>query len=499
MAYYISLISLLLLLGGCANHATPDVKYYEFKSATEEIAAFKELSNTETIPEFALPPVYEEFSIFEEKTITFLAEEAKLSQVMYQISRQSGLNLIIDKDVDANIPISISIENAPLSEVLDIVMNISGCYYILNGNILHIKQFIQKNFNIPYVHTISSFTSGLGGDALSSVGGDSLSGRGSLSSSGGSGLKGEFALNFNNPQEINNFYEQLENNIATLMSEDGRYTLNRFSGTLNVYDRKKNVDAIEELIERIKKESSKQVLIEAKILEVVLNDANALGISWDAVIKSVLERGDRLNLSQTLGQGGAVAGTISYTSKNFLAIMSALNESGKVETLSNPSISVLSGQSAIISSGKLVPFWEKEVQTTSSTSTSDTEVTYNRRDVLDGITMGVTPTVMEDGKIMLNIVPITSSIEEIVDFRDERGASIATAPIINIKEAGTTIYAEDNNLVLIGGLINNTTSKRQKKVPFFSDKRYIGALFRNTVNTDEKRELVILIRLRIVQ
>jgi len=119
--------------------------------------------------------------------------------------------------------------------------------------------------------------------------------------------------------------------------------------------------------------------------------------------------------------------------------------------------------------------------------------------VLDGVTMGVTPTVMEDGKIMLNIVPITSSIEDIVDYRDENGVSIATAPILNIKEAGTTIYAEDNNLVLIGGLINNSVSKQQKKVPFFSDIPYLGTLFTKTVNTDEKRELVILIRLRIVQ
>jgi len=492
MAYYISLIMLLLLLGGCANHATLDVKDAKFKSATEEIAAFKEFSSKGSVPDFVLPPAYEDVSIFDEKKITFLAEEAKLSQVMYQISRQSGLNLIIDKDVDTEIPITISVEDAPLKEVLDIVMNIVGCYYILSGNILHVKQFQQKNFSIPYVHTTSSFTSELGGDTLSSVS------EGGSSGSGGSGLKGEFTLNFNNPQEINNFYEQLENNIATLISEDGRYTLNRFSGTLNVYDRKKNVDAIEELIERIKKESSKQVLIEAKILEVVLNDANALGISWDAVTSTVFEKGDRLDLSQTLGLGGAVAGTMSYTKKNFSAIISALSESGKVDTLSNPSISVLSGQSAMISSGKLVPFWEKEVQTTSSTSTSDTEVTYNRRDVLDGVTMGVTPTVMEDGRIMLNIVPVISSIEEIVDYRDQNGASVATAPIINIKEAGTTIYAEDNNLVLIGGLINNTVSKQQRKVPFFSDMRYLGTLFRNTVSTDEKRELVILIRLRII-
>ena len=494
MAYYISLVSLLLLLSGCAHHATPNVKAVKVKNATEEIAAFKEFSNKGGVPAFALPPLHEEVSVFDGQKITFLAEEAKLSQVMYQLSRQSGLNLIIDKDVDANTPISISVEEAPLKEVLDIIMNISGCYYRLSGNILHVKQFEQKNFSIPYVHTTSSFTSELGGDTLSSASEGGSSGGGVSQ-----GLKGDFKLNFTNPQEINNFYEQLEKNVASLISTDGKYTLNRFSGTLNVYDRKKNIDAIEEVVERIKKGSNRQVLIEAKILEVILNDSHALGVDWSDVANSVLQSGDQLQLRQTLGLTGAVTGTMSYSSKNFSAVINALSESGKVDTLSNPSISVLSGQSAMISSGKLVPFWEKEVQTTSSTSTSDTEITYNRRDVLDGVTMGVTPTIMENGKIMLNVVPITSSIEEVVDYKDQNGVSVATAPILNIKEAGTTIYAQDNNLVLIGGLINNTVSKQKEKAPLLSDIPYLGTLFTKTVHKDEKRELVILIRLRIVQ
>ncbi len=155
----------------------------------------------------------------------------------------------------------------------------------------------------------------------------------------------------------------------------------------------------------------------------------------------------------------------------------------------------------MISSGKLIPFWEKEVQTTQGTggSASTSEVTYTRRDILDGVTLGVTPTVMENGKIMLNIIPITSSIEEVVSHFDENGKSVASAPILNIKEAGTVIYAMVNDLVLIGGLINNTTSKQENKVPWLGDIPLLGVLFTKTVSTDEKRELVILIRLKIIE
>lgn len=497
MAIFIQ-IGLLLLLLGCSNQKTPTPtdKTVQTKSASQEIEAFQEQSKKGTVPPIVLPSVYEDVSLFDEKKITFAAQGAKFSSVMYQIAKESGLNLIIDKDVNPDTPITISIKEANLKEALNVVMDISECYYQLKGNILYVKGFEQKNFFIPYVHSKTSFGADLGGDTLGSASGGGSSGGGS---DGGS-IKGDFSLKFNNSEETNDFYEQFEKNVASLISSEGKYTLNRFSGTLNVYDRKKNVDAIEEIIGKIKKQTNRQVLIEAKILEVILNDSHALGVNWDVVSNSVFQTGDQLSIGQTLGLGGAVAGTMTYNTKSFSAVIDALDESGNVDTLSNPSINVLSGQSAIISSGKLVPFWEKEVQTTSDTSASNTEVTYNRRDVLDGVTMGVTPTILEDGRIMLNIIPITSSIEEVIDYKDQNGVSVATAPILNIKEAGTVIYAKDNNLVLIGGLINNTTTKEEQKVPLLGDIPYFGKLlFTKTRNSEEKRELVILIRLKIIE
>ena len=490
MAFFISIISFLLFFAGCATHTPKDVNSVNSLSSNQEIKAFKESSKNGNVPPMVLPPIYENISVFDDKKISLSAQEAKLSNILYQVSKQSGLNLIIDKDVDINMPITLSVQGALLLDTLDVIMNISGCYYKLSGNILHVKQFEQKNFFIPYVHISSSFKTKLGGDTGA---------KGSTDAS--SGLNGDFKLIYDNPSEINNFYEQLEKNIASLLSPDGKYTLNKFTGTLNVYDKKKNIEAIESVVEKIKKQSGRQVLIEAKILEIILNDDHSLGVSWEAVSNSIIRNGDSLQLSQTLGLSTAVAGSVNYNAKNFSSIISALAESGDVDTLSNPSINVLSGQSAMISSGKLIPFWEKEVQTTQGTggSASTSEVTYTRRDVLDGVTLGVTPTVMENGKIMLNIIPITSSIEEVVSHFDENGKSVASAPILNIKEAGTVIYAMDNDLVLIGGLINNTTSKQENKVPLLGDIPLLGSLFTKTLSTDEKRELVILIRLKIIE
>jgi len=551
MGFFISIGFFILLFSGCASQdlsPSPKVKIQETKSASQEIKEFKELSKKSSVPAMILPSVYQEISIFDNKSISFSAENANLRKILYTISEISGLNLVIDTDVDSDIFISLSIKEAQIKEALDVIMTMSGCYYVLQGNILHVKQYMQKSFFIPYVHSNTSFKTELGGDTLSSANSDD--------SGDSDGIKGSFELKYENPAEANNFYEQLEENIKALLTPEesetkiseeasgessnktsagaltrtaiaaaisdsaaastrttaksikknvlkqgGRYTLNRFSGVLNVYDKKKNVDAIEEMVNNIKKQSSKQVLVEAKILEIILNDGHQLGINWDAVATSVFESGDSLSFGQTLGLTGGVAATASYSGRSVNAVLTALDESGTVETLSNPRISVLSGQSAIISSGKLIPFWEKEVQITQGTggSASTSEVTYNRRDVLDGLTMGVTPTVMEDGKIMLNIIPITSSIEDTVDFKNEDGVSVASAPIVNIKEAGTVIFARDDSLVMIGGLIDNTTSKDKQKVPLLGDIPFLGSLFSKTKNSEEKRELVILLRIKIIK
>jgi len=506
MGYIISIgFSLLILFSGCTSYqkqemvqALRKVELDERKTASQEITLFKSMPQHRRFSKSSLQKYknhtlkQKKIPALAKKRITFSAEDAKLSQVLHVIVKESGLNLIIDKDVDTNTPLTISFTDAKAQDVLDIIMTMSGCHYTVQGNILHIKHFMQKMFVIPYIHSKTSFNSKLGGDILNSA---------QSNGDNNQGIKGGFDLLYNTPKKKGSFYDQLEENIKALMSSDGHYTLNRLSGVLSVYDKKNNVDTIESMVNKIKKYTQRQVLIEAKILEVILNDDHSMGVNWNSVAKSLIRGGDQLLLQQTLGLEGAVTGTVNYTSNNFNAIITALNQSGDIDILSNPRIKVLNGQSALISSGKLVPFWEKEVQITQGTggSASTKEVTYNRRDILNGLTMGVTPVIMDDGRIMLNVIPITSNIEKIVEHFDETGQSVATAPILNIKEAGTVIYASNNDLVTIGGLVNNTVTKNQEKLPFLGNIPLIGQLFTKNIDKKEKRELIILMKLTIIE
>jgi MSHA biogenesis protein MshL len=247
------------------------------------------------------------------------------------------------------------------------------------------------------------------------------------------------------------------------------------------------------------------VLIEAKILEVSLNDTHQLGVDWATLPGAI---GD-FTLGQALGlENFKKGGVLAYNDKHLNAIITALDTAGDVQTLSNPRIKVASGQSALITSGKLVPFWDLEVTpgTTTNGVTTPALYEYTRRDVLDGLSLGVTPKITEEGQIILNIIPVTSSIEgeKTLEGFTSSGdttttGTVATAPIINIKEAGTIIYAKDNDLVLIGGLISNTKKDYRESVPLLGEIPYAGALFSRTDTKDEKRELIILLKLNLVE
>ena len=483
--YLYPLLAALLLFTGCS------VKEPQQPQQKSVIKPFEEVKAPPPPPPVVFETPYKKVSPLENKTITLSAKNAPLSYFLYSIAKTANMNLVIGKDVDINQRITLNLVNAPLKEALDIIMDMTGYYYEIKGNILYIKHYMTKVFKIPYIHTKAAYNSNLGGDVLGV--------NNNQEENTGNNVKGEFNLQYENPKEANDFYAQLEKNLGLLVSKEGSYTLNKFTGILIVTDKKENVKKIEKFINQVKKAAGKGVLIEAKILEVILNKNNQLGINWNAIFNNFAD--GTLRLTQTLGLQNAVAGTVEYTSSNFNMLIQAIQSNGKVETLSNPRIRVLNGQSALILSGDIYPFWEKSVNYTTVTTGNNTtvvpEVTYTRRDVLQGVSLGVTPVIKNDRTIILNIVPVSTSIVDVVTF-EENNQIVAMAPKLNIKEAGTVIRARDNDLIIIGGLISDKKSKTVVKIPGFGDIPLIGNLFKRVEDSKTKRELVILLRLRIV-
>jgi len=461
----------------------------------------REVKKEETIfPPPVLAPTYKKFNPLEKKKITLAAVNASITKVLYIVAKEAGLNLVIAPDVDTTLTVTANFENAPLKYVLDTIMKMTGLSYELKDNVLYVRQFVTKIFKIPYVNVQSDYKSSLGGDVLGSVstitsGGGTQGGTIGGGTSGTNQLKGDFSLNFSSKKK--DLFDEIEKNIKNLLSEDGTYVLNRFTGTLFVRDRKENVEKIEKFLKSIIKTTQRQVIIEAKVLEVGLFSGYQYGIDWNLLIRNLFNEGINVSLSQNLRtQKGAMS--ISVVAADFNALIKALSNFGKVYTLSNPRIRVLNGQTALITAGRVVPFFSTTYQAQlvggQQGQTSVLVPTITQQSILEGILLGVTPYINENGEIILNIVPVATRLEDVKSLTDEFGRVLAEAPVVNLKEAGTVVKVHEGEMVILGGLINTSNERRSEAVPFLEKIPILGNLFKRENSAQEKRELVILLK-----
>jgi general secretion pathway protein D len=249
-----------------------------------------------------------------------------------------------------------------------------------------------------------------------------------------------------------------------------------------------------------------QVHIEAIIAEVSLDTANELGVQW------LIDGGSKGNpslSSQLPGAGASIggiatgvsAGTASAipdglslalgsvnesNSLNFITLIRALNTDSETNLLSTPSIVTLDNQEASIIVGQNVPF-----VTGSSTSSSTTNPfqTIERKDV--GTTLMVKPQINEGNTITLDIDQEVSTVS--------LAATSAVDLVTNKRAIKTTVQLEDGQLLVLGGLIDDTVIKVQQKIPLLGDIPYIGALFRSNSTRRIKQNLLVFIRATIIR
>ncbi|WP_457623256.1 type II secretion system protein GspD [Persephonella sp.] len=516
------LVLTVQIISGCGNKKENLNKTLEKKEEIQEVEKTKEEKITYRPvikpPPKIVKPVLKKLSPLEGKLFSFSADRVPMKVLLYAIANDTGTNLIISPDVNPDIQITANFNNTPVIDALNIITDLAGVYYEVKGNIIYIKGSKTKTFHIPYVHTNSSYKATLGGDVLGGAmqsggsgglgGGTATGGTGSTGGSGSStsSISGDFSVTYENPDEINNFYDQIEEGIENILfgtndSEtenisgslaQSSFTLNKFTGTLVVTAPKDKMKKIEKFLRNIKKEIKKQVLIEAKIVEVTLSSGYQYGINWSALLRNI--SGASVTMQQTLALDNSV-GEVIVSGLDFNAVINALSVVGKIETLSNPRIRVINGQTALISSGVIVPYWEKQISTIGTTAISQS-IVYIRRSVLSGILLGVTPYI-ENDQITINIVPVSTKIEKTKQLVDNNTV-VAEAPILNIKEAGTIIKAKDGDLIIIGGLINTEKRDEEVGIPVISKIPLLGNLFKRKSVYTEKKELIIFLKPKII-
>lgn len=310
----------------------------------------------------------------------------------------------------------------------------------------------------------------------------------------------------------------------------GYYIIDKPVGLITVTAPRPVLEKIDSYISTLKKSLYKQISIEAKIIEVQLSDASSIGINWSSVLKNYNLSGratfgdngqvypfiyndDRVNGENTrindadgnyLGKyfktinPGQFISNITMGAASFDVFLNALNEQGDTKILSNPKLSVMNGQPSLITVGRNVTY----IDSIESDLDSDSGiVTYSveTERILSGVGMALTATILGDDEIIMNLVPITSELQEPIEYRDvgNLGGTVGL-PVINVREISTTVKVRDGEMLVIGGLISEVTKNEGEFAPLLGSIPIIKYLFGYETKEMVKRELIILLRPRII-
>ena len=278
---------------------------------------------------------------------------------------------------------------------------------------------------------------------------------------------------------------------------------NKETGVLIARATARQHEKIQEFIDRVMMTAKRQVLIEATIVEVKLNDQYQQGINWSRALLGA--QGFALSQAGTAGIG-ATAGalTISYidpTSSygNILASVQLLEKFGNVKVLSSPKLSVMNNQTASLKvADSKVYFTITTTPATLGTAGNVlTPATYTSSPITVsvGFTMNVTPYISDSDMVTINVRPTITRITGYVNDPNPALVLIANRiPEIQTREMESIIKVESGQTAVMGGLIQESIDKNTSEIPLIGRIPFLGNLFRNRDDTTSKTELVIFLR-----
>ncbi|MCK5098630.1 MAG: hypothetical protein KAR45_11040, partial [Desulfobacteraceae bacterium] len=321
---------------------------------------------TETEPELMI----DDKMSFEDKLFSFSARRTSLRDVLLVLAKEAEFNLVIGKHVDATQEVSVEFNNLPIKQAMDEILEAYDYFYRIKGTVLKIKAVEERFIKFDYPLVFSKPTSNVGGDML-----------GSSSGEDSSGISAEFSVTTEIEDETSlNIWKKIkailtsgegnkntggEGKVTGLLSEIGKATIDSASGTILVIDRPYNLDLVESFLSKMENSLTRQVVIEAKIMEVQLNHSHQYGIDWSA-----LDQSSNFDFDFDVGLvPGSNTGSFTlslgkvFDDVDISALIDAIKIQGDINTISSPRLNVLNNQSATISIGRVIPYLDFDIET----------------------------------------------------------------------------------------------------------------------------------------
>lgn len=433
----------------------------------------------------------------------------------------SGVNVVAHPDVEGKI--SLELKNVTVPEVLEIIRDVYGYEYNLMNGIytIYARKLRTEIYPIDYpdiqrvgvtdtsvligkITSDSSSSSSGGSSGSSSATEDSanlLSLLGGESSSSSESLSPGARVQTLNKTD---FWPGLHQTLMAIVGEgDGRMVMtNPQSGLVVVKGFPKELKSIREFLDKSELSVKRQVVLETKILEVILNDEYESGINWSAIsgelaISQSITGSDSLsNVIFDNKNVSEVLFTSAFNVADITNLISLLNRQGSVQVLSSPRISTVNNQKAVIRVGS-DEFFVTGISnsTTSSASAVTSTPDIQLSSFFSGISLDVTPQISENGDVIIHVHPLVSSVvdqqKDITVGDDSFSLPLA---LRDVRESDSIVRAKNGQVVVLGGLMQESNSDIDTRRSFLGDVPILNIFFKHKQKTKTKTELVILMR-----
>ncbi len=425
----------------------------------------------------------------------------------------AGENLVVHPEVSGLI--TFSLRNVTLEEVLGAVRDTYGYDYRRTSYGYRIlpNQLITRTYNLNYLNlqrrgeTDTRVSSGqvTANESSLNNGSGGSGGTGSSEGSGGSGVSTVNASQVVTSSEVD-FWREVAGVIQALIGEEegNRVVVNPQASLLVVRASSADQQNVEAFLEQAERNLQRQVVLEAKILEVNLKDGFQAGINWSDLGRDRNGNSRFGIVGDSLAGPQGVGGVFSaaLTLGDFSGLLELLETQGQVRVLSSPRISTLNNQKAVIKVGS-DEFFVTEVS--SSNTVTSGGVSEPTQDVtltpfFSGISLDVTPQINQHDEVTLHVRPSVSRVQDqnkVISLGEGRDLNLPLA-LSTTRQSDSIIRARSGQVVVIGGLLQNANDNLDAGVPWLSELPFVGWLFQQQRKDLERSELVILLRPQVV-
>ncbi|HUX24179.1 MAG TPA: secretin N-terminal domain-containing protein [Burkholderiales bacterium] len=506
---------------------------------------------------------------------------APAREVFLSIVSGTRYSMLVSPDVSGTI--SVNLKDVSLTEALEAIREIYGYEYKIDGSRIYIKPagLQTRMFHVNYLvgarqgrsdMRVTAGTSGIVTNAATTTNANInntsttpiVQGAVAPAPAAGAGAQEPPSMMPNasgalagiqndatrmSTVETTDFWAEVEYAIRTIVGTGhGRQIMiSPQSGVVLVRAMPQELRSVAKVLKAMQISVDREVILQAKIIDVTLNHAYQAGINWAAFPTSGIAGGFTSGLggaNNSLGVtgslsgstsgstagvgsnfaanpgagaglatlGGTVAGAtnvaggvfgLAVQTKDFASLLQFLQTQGSVQVLSSPRVSTLNNQKAVLKVGTDQPYVTSisvVPGVVSSGVSTPTTVAPQISNIFSGVSLDVTPQIDDEGNIALHIHPLVTSVSsKTVGFNLAGvGAQSVDVAAINVSESDTMVRTTDGNIVVLGGLMEVTLNNGRSGIPGLADAPLIGGAFRNTSDDTVKRELVILIKPTIV-